>query len=363
MLNPQSENQRAQTRFTPMLTQVEKHNDEVRPNEQSFCQLAESIGAVFWMTDHRKTRVIYVSPGYEKVWGHSCASLYESPGTWLESVHPEDRARIAEASVTDQIAGTYDQEFRIIQPDGTIRWIHDRAFPIKDESGTVYRIAGIAEDITQRKRLEQEIIEMSDREQTRLGQHLHDGICQQLVSIAFATDLLRRDLVAKSPPEAVRIARITALLDNAITQARNLSHALCPVNLTGNGLGIALREFAMSMSRGSHMVCEVDCPENISIEDPAVATHVYRIAQEAVQNAIKHAEATRVLIALFHEGDNLHIRVSDNGRRVPDADAASFETGLNIIRYRASMAGGGLEVERLPDGGTTISCFFRQKGD
>ena len=346
-----------------MLTQVDKHNEEVRPNEQSFCQLAESIGAVFWMTDHRKTRMIYVSPGYEKVWGRSCASLYDSPATWLESVHPEDRARIAEASMTDQIAGTYDQEYRIVHPDGTIHWIHDRAFPIRDESGAVYRIAGIAEDITQRKRLEQEIIEMSDREQTRLGQHLHDGICQQLVSIAFATDLLRRDLVAKSPPEAVRIARITALLDNAITQARNLSHALCPVNLTGNGLGIALREFAMSMNRGSQLVCEVDCPENISVGDPAVATHLYRIAQEAVQNAIKYAEATRVLIVLFHEGEDIHIRVSDNGRRVPNTDIAAFETGLNIMRYRASMAGGGLEVERGPDGGTTISCFFRQKGD
>jgi PAS domain S-box-containing protein len=363
MPNTQSKNQRAQARFKPMLTQIEKRNDEVRPNEQSFCQLAESIGAVFWMSDHRKTRMIYVSPGYEKVWGRSCASLYDVPATWLESVHPEDRARVTEAAMTDQTSGAYDEEYRILHPDGAIRWIHDRAFPIKDESGAVYRIAGIAEDITERKRLEQEIIEMSDREQTRLGQHLHDGICQQLVSIAFATDLLRRDLVAKSPPEAVRIARITALLDNAITQARNLSHALCPVNLTGNGLGIALREFAMSMNRGSQMICEVDCPENISIRDAAVATHVYRIAQEAVQNAIKLAEATRVVIMLFNEGENIHIRVSDNGRRVPDAAAATFETGLNIMRYRAGMAGGGLEVEYGPDGGTTISCFFRQKGD
>jgi PAS domain S-box-containing protein len=345
-----------------MVTQVQKQSEEVRPNEQSFCQLAESIGAVFWMTDLHKTRMVYVSPGYEKVWGRSCASLYDSPGTWLEAVHPEDRQRVADSAMTNQISGEYDEEFRIVHPDGTIRWIHDRAFPVRDTSGEVYRIAGIAEDITERKRLEQAVIEMSDREQCRLGQHLHDGICQQLVSIAFATDLLRRDLVAKSPPEAVRVARITALLDNAITQARNLSHALCPVNLTGNGLGIALKEFAASTNRGSQLICDVDCADNVQIRDHAVATHLYRIAQEAVQNAVKHAEATRVLIALFQEGQNIHLRVSDNGHKARMAKGDVFENGLNIMRYRAGMAGGGLEIEHGPEGGTTISCFFRQKG-
>ena len=345
-----------------MLTQIHKQNEEIRPNEQSFCQLAESIGAVFWMTDPGKTRMIYVSPGYEKVWGRSCASLYESPAAWLDAVHPEDLRRIMEAALTTQAEGDYDEEFRIVRPDGTIRWIHDRAFPVRDQAGEVYRIAGIAEDITERKRLEQEVIEMSDREQCRLGQHLHDGICQQLVSIAFATDLLRRDLVAKSPPEAVRVARITSLLDNAITQARNLSHALCPVNLTGNGLGVALRELATSMSRGSQVVCEVDCAERVLVRDHAVATHIYRIAQEAVQNAIKHAEATHVLIALFQEAENIHLRVSDNGRKVSEADVHMFEAGLNIMRYRAGMAGGGFQVEIEPEGGTTISCYFRQKG-
>lgn len=362
MSNPESNQQRLKARFKPMLTQAPKQNEEVRPNEQSFCQLAESIGAVFWMTDPGKTRMIYVSPGYAKVWGRSCASLYESPAAWLDSVHPEDRNRIAEAALTTQIDGDYDEEYRIVRPDGAICWIHDRAFPVRDEAGEVFRIAGIAEDITERKRLEQEVIEMSDREQCRLGQHLHDGICQQLVSIAFAADLLRRDLVAKSPPEAVRVARITALLDNAITQARNLSHALCPVNLTGNGLGIALRELATSMSRGSQVVCEVDCAEGILVRDHAVATHLYRIAQEAVQNAIKHAEATRVLIALFREGENIHLRVSDNGRKSLKSGGQIFETGLNIMRYRAGMAGGGLEVDRAPEGATTISCYFQQKG-
>jgi len=344
-----------------MLTEISKPTQEIRPNEQSFCQLAESIGAVFWMTDVARTHIIYVSPGYEKVWGRSCASLYEKPHTWLEAVHAEDRHRVGEAAANRQAEGTYDEEYRVVRPDGSIRWIHDRAFPVRDGSGTVFRIAGLAEDITERKRLEQEVIEMSDREQCRLGQHLHDGICQQLVSIAFATDLLRRDLVVKSPPEAVRVARITALLDNAITQARNLSHALCPVNLTGNGLGIALRELATSMSRGSQVVCEVDCSDALVVKEPAAATHIYRIAQEAVQNAVKNAEATRVLIALFQVGDTIQLRVSDNGHKPVADESQQFEAGLNIMRYRAGVAGGSLEAEFETEGGATISCSFQQK--
>jgi len=240
-----------------------------------------------------------------------------------------------------------------------VRWIRDRAFPVRNAAGEVDHLAGMAEDITERKRLEKEVIEISDREQRRLGQDLHDGICQQLVSVAFATDLLRRDLVAKSAPDAVRLARITALLDNAILQARHLSHALYPVNLVGNGLGFALGELASSVSQGYHVNCEAQCSEAILIRDHALATHLYRIAQEAVQNAAKHAESSRILVCLSHEGDIIHLSVSDNG--VGMADENHLGVGLSIMRYRAAMAGARLEIQRGPLGGTIISVSVRVK--
>ncbi len=343
-----------------MLTEIQKQNEELGASEQSLRQLAESISAVFWMTDTDKTRMIYVSPGYQKIWGRSCASLYASARDWMDAIHIEDRSRILEAAMTKQASGAFDEEYRVVRPDGSIRWIRDRAFPVCNEAGEVHRIAGIAEDITGRKTLAQEAIEMGDSELYRLGQDLHDGICQQLVSIAFATDLLRRDLVVKSPPEAVRVARITALLDNVITQARNLAHTLCPVNLVGNGLGIALRELAGSVSRGFRMVCEADCAEGILIPDRAVATHLYRIAQEAVQNATKNANATRVLISLYQEGETIHLNITDNGLEVEGAEG-NLGAALSIMKYRASMAGGSLEIQRNPFGGTIVSCNCPQK--
>lgn len=119
-----------------------------------FQQLAENIREVFWLTNAEKSQMLYVSPGYERIWGRSCESLYRSPGSWLESIHADDRKRVATLLLQNQSQGTYDLEYRITRPDGSVRWIHDRAFPVRDASGVVYRIAGIAEDITERRQLE-----------------------------------------------------------------------------------------------------------------------------------------------------------------------------------------------------------------
>lgn len=345
-----------------MLTQNQKGDGaEDCASEHSFRQLAESIGAVFRVLDTVEGRMLYISPRYEEVWGRSCESLYNSTRAWFDAMHPEDRDRMIDAGLTLHKRGGYDEEYRIMRPDGTVRWVRDRAFPIRNGDGEVHRIAGIAEDITERKALEKEVIEINDRERSRLGRDLHDGICQQLVSIAFATDLLRRDLVAKSPGEAVRAARITTLLDSAITQARNLSHALCPVNLAGDGLAVALRSLAGSMSNGSGVVCGADCSESVYVNDYAVATHLYRIAQEAVQNSIKHSNPTQILLRLAQERDTVFLSVTDNGQSLDEESERNFAIGLNIIKFRTNMAGGRMEVQKNAREGTTISCTFQQK--
>jgi len=123
----------------------------LRESEERFRQIAENIRDVFWMTDPGKQQMVYISPAYEEVWGRTCKSLYAEPRSWLDAIHPEDRGRVLEAALTKQATGEYDEEYRIMQPDGSVRWVQDRAFPIRDDSGTVYRITGLAEDITERK--------------------------------------------------------------------------------------------------------------------------------------------------------------------------------------------------------------------
>jgi PAS domain S-box-containing protein len=127
----------------------------LRESEERFRQLAENIREVFWMTDPSKKEMIYISPGYEEIWGRTRESLYASPGNWLDAIHPKDRECVLEAALTKQTSGEYDEEYRIVRLDGSIRWINDRAFPIRDESGQVYRIVGIADDISGRKAAEE----------------------------------------------------------------------------------------------------------------------------------------------------------------------------------------------------------------
>ncbi|MBS3907366.1 MAG: PAS domain S-box protein, partial [Syntrophaceae bacterium] len=139
------------------LTERQQAEETLRQSEEKFRQFTENISEVFWMTDPHKNQMIYISPAYESIWGRSCAALYTSARDWADAIHPEDRQRVWEAATAKQASGDYDEVYRIVRPDGSVRWIHDRAFPVKDHTGQVYRIAGNAEDITSRKRMEDEL--------------------------------------------------------------------------------------------------------------------------------------------------------------------------------------------------------------
>jgi PAS domain S-box-containing protein len=122
---------------------------------ERFEQVVNNITEVFWLSDVPKKQILYISPAYERVWGHKCDELYRNPKSWAETVHPDDREEIIQRSLTDQARDDYDVEYRIIRPDGAVRWIRDRAFPVRNQQGEIYRIVGLAEDITERRRTQQ----------------------------------------------------------------------------------------------------------------------------------------------------------------------------------------------------------------
>ncbi|MCG3117944.1 MAG: hypothetical protein ALAOOOJD_00069 [bacterium] len=143
----------------------ERKKEEIarRQSEARFRELVENITEVFWLTDPAKNEMLYISPVYEKVWGRTCQSLYESPRQWFDAIHPEDRERVLKAALHKQIIGRYDEIYRIQRPDGEIRWIRDRAFPVRDEQGSVYRLAGIVADVTARQNTEAALQESEQR--------------------------------------------------------------------------------------------------------------------------------------------------------------------------------------------------------
>jgi PAS domain S-box-containing protein len=159
---------------------------ELRSSEERFRQLAENINEVFWVTDLHQNRMLYISPVYEELWGRSCASLYEDPDSFLDAVHPDDRERVLQAMAQESRAET-ETSFRILRPDGVLRWVRARTFPIRDESGTAYRVAGIAEDVTERETLYQNL-EQRVRERTHELSTLLD--ISRHVALTLDLDLL-----------------------------------------------------------------------------------------------------------------------------------------------------------------------------
>ncbi|CAN5661518.1 hypothetical protein BH24ACI5_BH24ACI5_20330 [soil metagenome] len=126
-------------------------------SEERFRQIAESISEVFWLTSIDKGRIEYLSPAHETIWGRRCEDVFTDPQAWIEAIHPDDRDRVSLAAHAGQGRGEYDQVYRIVRPDGSIRWIRDRAFPVRDAGGAVVRVAGVAEDITAQRQLEAQL--------------------------------------------------------------------------------------------------------------------------------------------------------------------------------------------------------------
>ncbi|MGA2663134.1 MAG: PAS domain-containing protein [Verrucomicrobiota bacterium] len=603
---------------------------------QLFTQVTENIADVFWVTDPLRRQFEHVSPGFETIWGRTCSALYASPNEWFDGIHPEDRQRVIVNLSFHQTRGGYDEEYQVVRPDGSLRWVHDRAFPVKDEHGAVYRLVGVAEDITERKlseqllqaerdlgaalsstndlgvalarlleiaaqlegidcggvylldaetgelnlqahrglspafirrvshyksdatearliragkilyvrreqiprslevlwgseglralaivplqhkggvvgmlnlgsyrqddippqtrvgletissqvagaiarikaeesqrrseahlrtiinlapialiavdaggtitfedgqalramgvkpgehlrraaaevyadyplmlenirralageefdsilefastvfecrytplrdqdakrggfiilatdvtersRLQRQILEISDREQARIGQDIHDGLCQQLIGMAFQLNALEQSLRSEARPEAARAQKMCALLDEAITESRRVCRGLYPVRLSTQGLLPALEELSAAAAEKYGIECSCEPDGKPPPCDVATATHLYRIAQEAVNNALKHSGARHIRIHLSRVEGGIVLEVRDDGRGLGPSPARHSGMGLHIMDYRARLIGGSLQLESGPNG-TVVTCRVPQ---
>lgn len=210
------------------------------------------------------------------------------------------------------------------------------------------------------RRLEQEIIRISEREQRRIGQDLHDGLCQFYAAVGCAAASLKCSLEKQGSPAAKSAAEIEELIMKGVGQARSLARGLAPVDNDERGLQFALNELSRSMSKLLDIDCHLICDSPVSIFDSTRANHLYRIVQEAINNAIRHGKASTVTIRLSSEGGFVRLAIEDNGAGIPRPLPETEGMGLSIMQYRARMIGGQLEVAPRPEGGTIVACTFRQ---
>lgn len=224
------------------------------------------------------------------------------------------------------------------------------------QSGRIF--TGIIRDTSERIKLEKEILRISEDERRRIGQDLHDGLGQMLTGIGLISQNLARQLRATDAMGASEAEEITELIQQADQQARGLARGLVPVELEANGLAAALERLVYNAKRLFGIDCTFEQKGEPHVHDNTVATHLYSIAQEAVSNAFKHGEATRVVIQLTASADRIHLVIQDNGRGFPDELPEDRGMGVRIMHYRARIIGALLEIRSVPEGGTQIECLL-----
>jgi signal transduction histidine kinase len=205
------------------------------------------------------------------------------------------------------------------------------------------------------RELEREILRTSEREQQRIGQDLHDGLGPHLAAIRYAATFLASELGERGDPEAAKAEKIRDMAGEAVSLARGLARGIFPVQMDGCGLSTALHEFASSMTTMTGKPVTFQDAQHVQVDSPERAMHLYRIAQEAVNNAIR-ATAENVRIVLSHDSNSLKLLIADDGRGMDAASCARGGMGLHSMRYRANALGGELSIASRPNKGTTISC-------
>jgi signal transduction histidine kinase len=212
------------------------------------------------------------------------------------------------------------------------------------------------EALTRARELEQEIVRVSEREQIRIGQDLHDGLCQNLAAIDCAAACLKADLDAQASPTASMASTIQDMVKSAVTEARDIARGIFPVQMDAGGLAAALSEVVARTNQLRLTSASFAINGDIQIADPEVAMHLYRIGQEALSNAARHAQAEHVSIVLSQEGSRLSMTIADDGRGFTPEASGGDGMGLRTMRYRAQLIGAEFEVASESSGGTIVRC-------
>jgi PAS domain S-box-containing protein len=379
----------------PDITDHREKLEALDSNDERFRQLVENIREVFWITSVDGHTMVYVSPGYERIWQRTCESLYKRPHNWIDAIHPEDRQRVGEAFFAKAPQGEFDEEYRILRPDGTIRWIRDRGFPIHNEAGEVVRIAGIAEDITQRKSAEEELRRAKEEAEAAtiaksrfLANMSHEirtpmnaiiGMTQLVLDTPLACEQREHLSVVAESAESL-LAVINDILDLSKIEASKLTLERVAFDLR-ESLGDALKSLGVR-AHGKGLELTYDIAPEVPRFVLGDRTRLRQIILNLIGNAIKFTEEGEVTLKAESELQSdsevlMSFTVTDTGVGIPEekqhkifdafeqADNSTTRKfggtglGLAISARLAELMGGCLSVESEAGRGSTFHLAAR----
>jgi len=361
-----------------------------RENEQRFHEIANSIREVFWLTTLDKREMLYISPSYERVWGQSCESLIRQPGQWLEAVHPEDQPRVR-AAAAQQDVQPYDERYRIIRPDGAVRWIHDRSIVVRDAAGRPQRLCGVAEDVTERRKLEEQFQQAQKLESIgKLAGGVAHDFNNVLTVISSSNQCLaeeladRPDLADLTREVRVAVERASALTRQLLAFSRQ--QVIEPVVLDVSKL-VLDTEKMLSRLLGEDIRITTRLPADLPLVkvDPGQLNQVLMNLTVNARDAMPNGgqlliETTPVELDASdaaghlgaHPGPHVRLSVTDTGSGMSrEVLAHLFEPffttkapgkgtglGLSVVFGVVQQAGGHVEVLSAPGAGSTFHVFL-----
>ncbi len=351
--------------ITHDLTERKRMENAIRESETRFRQIAEAIHEVFFLRDVKKHSMLYVSPAYEDIWGRTRENVYQDSGSFLDAIHPDDRARVVAGMEVQREGQGVEAVYRIIRPDHKIRWIRSRTFPVFDTHGILSRIAGVASDITEQvryenqlKRLSQRLVTVLDNERARIARELHDQVGQQLTGLGINLSVVAMQCTQDN--QAIPLLKeSTELTSQIIERIRYIIADLRPFVLDDMGLAAGLGWYCQSFARRTGIVVHFNDATESTQLSPETNNTLYQIAQETLTNVAKHAQATQVWITLELTGNQLKMYIRDDGTGFDVQSVMAGNSvghwGIQIMHERVqALVGASLHIKSTPGEGAMV---------